>query len=180
MLKAAETDQPEITESIHEYFHSLAQNTKPPDMEPRVSQFDCPVDEKKLESFFSGLSVKCQQSLFLLNWKQIHDAIESPLCNDMMPPHLNEEDRIKLKKFLHTALDWNVSALLFFFFLNFLFAFLSVCFVFSFFHFFFYFFSVWLCRWAALHANAARTQERRALVSRVLLCSFLKKMLFPV
>lgn len=108
VIKAAEADQPEIIPSIHKYFHQLKENTKPFDMNCDRFSFDVPVEEEVLEKFFNNLTVKCQQSLFLINWKQIHEAIDSPLCIEMMPKQLTKDQKLKLQKFLHMALDWNV------------------------------------------------------------------------
>ena len=126
VIEAAETDQPDIIPSIHKYLHTLKENTKPFDINCGTFDFDIPVEEQVLEKFFDSLSVKCQQSLFSLNWKQIHEAIDSPLCYDMLPKQLTTNERKKLQKFLHMALDWNVCYHSFF---HLLFCFLS-CFYF--------------------------------------------------
>jgi len=117
LLRAAEMDQPDILDSVHLYFHQIAQNTQNTLHNEQQDTLALPgnhpahdIDIEKLCKFFDEMTLISQQNILSLEWQQIADAIDSSsLCDNILSALFSEsQQRDKLKAFLRETLQWNL------------------------------------------------------------------------
>ena len=112
LLTAAEKDQPDIVDSVHLYFHQIAENTINSAIEDDTLSLPTPprgVTVDRLCSFFQEMTLISQQNILSVEWDQISDAINSPLCDEMIDPLFSDiEHKEKFKVFLQKSMKWNL------------------------------------------------------------------------
>jgi len=112
LLTAAERDQPDIVDSVHLYFHQIADNTLSSAVEGDSLSVPSPettVDVDKLCAFFQEMTLISQQNILSVEWDQITAAIHSPLCDEMIDPLFSDNAlKQRFKAFLVQCLKWNL------------------------------------------------------------------------
>ena len=118
LLNAAEMDQPDILDSVHLYFHQIAQNTiKNTNDDDLLHIVDDDKNDKpsidKLCKFFEQMTLISQQNILSIEWDQIIEAIKGSfgdkIINPLFSDNNNDNDnKTKLKSFLEKTLEWNL------------------------------------------------------------------------
>jgi len=112
LLKAAERDQPDIIDSVHLYFHQIAENTLNTAIESDtlslpISRREATTDQ--LCEFFNAMTLISQQNILSVEWSQIVDGIDSSLCDEIIDPLFSDnEHKERFKVFLQKSLKWNL------------------------------------------------------------------------
>eukprot|EP01083_Nonionella_stella_P041078 111414_1 len=112
LLAAAESDQPNILDSVHLYFHQIAKNTTVNENDRITMNMDkhTDVDINQLSAFFEEMTLISQQNILSLEWEEIVEAIHSSLGDEIMTELFADADdsKTKFKTFLEKTLAWNL------------------------------------------------------------------------
>lgn len=101
---AVEQDQQKNIELLHSFLFCLADQTSKIPFQTIRHRLNLPLPIEQIRSTYLSLTLPSRQNLFSFTWEQIHEAIDSPLCLDMIPPG----SRPKIQHFLHKCLDYNI------------------------------------------------------------------------
>jgi len=104
---ACEQDQKDKIEILHTFLyhlHEIGKNT-PYTYLPHTIKW--PVPKEGLIQYYASLTLPSRQNLLNFSWQQLHKAIDSELCTNMLNSIKNL--RPGMKQFLHQCLDFNFS-----------------------------------------------------------------------
>jgi len=101
---ATEEDQKKHIDLLHSYFYQLHDQNKQSHHRSLSHKLELPVSKEELQQVYLSMTLPSRQHLFSFTWEQIHEAIDSSLCAEMLPPN----SRPRLQAFLHKCLDYNI------------------------------------------------------------------------